>query len=75
MGPAKIKKVCFQVVASNQMLNALYNNEIDFVEPNAKYETVQELKIKQVAELVVNQSKLLVMVILVSMLVKYLIWQ
>lgn len=46
MGPAKIKKVCFQVVASNQMLNALYNNEIDFVEPNAKYETVQELKNK-----------------------------
>lgn len=43
MGPAKIKKLRLQVVAANQMLNALYNNEIDFVEPNAKPETIQEL--------------------------------
>ncbi len=43
MGPAKIKKLRLQVVAANQMLNALYNGEIDFVEPNAKPETIQEL--------------------------------
>ncbi|HBF15301.1 MAG TPA: hypothetical protein DDW30_06425 [Clostridiales bacterium] len=43
MGPAKIKKVRFQVVSSAQMLNSLYNKEIDFAEPNAKPETITEL--------------------------------
>ena len=43
LGPAKIKKVRYQVVSSNQMLNALYNGEVDFVEPNAKPETITEL--------------------------------
>ena len=43
MGPAKIKKVRYQVVSSTQMLNALYNKEIDFAEPNANPETIAEL--------------------------------
>ena len=43
MGPAKIKKVRFQVVPSNQMLNSLYTNKTDFIEPNAKPETITEL--------------------------------
>ncbi len=43
-GPALIKKVRFQVVSGSQMLNTLYNGEIDWAEPNAKYETVEELK-------------------------------
>lgn len=43
MGPATIKKVRFQVVASAQMLNTLYKGEIDFAEPNAKPETISEL--------------------------------
>ncbi|MBR2930594.1 MAG: hypothetical protein IKC32_05130 [Clostridia bacterium] len=43
MGPAQIKKVRYQVVSSTQMLNALYNKEIDFAEPNANPETISEL--------------------------------
>lgn len=46
MGPAKIKKLRLQVVSSAQMLNTLYNGEIDFAEPNAKPETIDELKDK-----------------------------
>ena len=44
LGPAKIKKIRYQVVASAQMLNNLYSKAIDFVEPNAKAETITELK-------------------------------
>lgn len=47
MGPAVIKKVRFQVVSSAQMLNSLYNGEIDWAEPNAKPETIAELDSKQ----------------------------
>ena len=43
MGPAKIKKLRFKIVPANQMLNVLYNGEVDFVEPNAKPETISEL--------------------------------
>ncbi|MBQ8323248.1 MAG: hypothetical protein IJX91_04710 [Clostridia bacterium] len=43
LGAPKIKKVRYQVVASAQMLNSLYNGEIDFAEPNAKPETISEL--------------------------------
>lgn len=46
MGPATIKKVRFQVVSSNRMLDALYTGSVDFVEPNAKPETIQELNAK-----------------------------
>ena len=44
MGPAKIKKVRYQVVSSTQMLSSLYSGAVDFVEPNAKVETIKELK-------------------------------
>lgn len=43
MGAAKIKKVRFQVVSSTQILNSLYNGEVDYAEPNAKPETKAEL--------------------------------
>ena len=43
MGKPLIKKVRYQVVSQNRMLDALYNNEIDFVEPQAKPETITEL--------------------------------
>ena len=43
MGPALIKKVRYQVVSATQMLNSLYNKEIDFAEPNANPETIAEL--------------------------------
>lgn len=43
MGPAKIKKVNYQVATNSAMLNALYTGEIDFVQPNAKPETIDEL--------------------------------
>ncbi len=43
MGPAKIKKVRYQVVSTNQINNTLFNGEVDFAEPNAKPETIAEL--------------------------------
>ena len=46
MGPAKIKKVRYQVIGSSAMLSTLYAGGIDFVEPNAKTETVSELESK-----------------------------
>lgn len=47
MGPAKIKKVRFQVVSTTQTLNSLYNKEVDYAEPNAKPETINELNAKK----------------------------
>ena len=47
LGPAKIKKVRFQVVNSSQINNSLYSGEIDFAEPNAKPETISELNSKK----------------------------
>lgn len=47
MGAPKIKNVRYQVVAANQMLNALYNKEIDFAEPNSKPEIITELGTKE----------------------------
>lgn len=43
MGPAVINKVRFQVVSGTQVLNTLYNKQIDFAEPNAKPKTIEEL--------------------------------
>ena len=42
-GVPEIKYLHYQVVASSGLLNALYNGEVDFVEPNAKPETITEL--------------------------------
>ena len=47
MGPAEIKKVRYQIVSSSQMLNVLYSGEIDYIEPNAKPETIDELNGKK----------------------------
>lgn len=47
MGTPVIKKVRFQVVSSQQMLNTLYNKSVDFVEPNSKPETIDELDQKK----------------------------
>ncbi len=46
-GTPLIKKLRYQVVSSQNMLNALYNGEMDFVEPNAKPETIDELNGKR----------------------------
>ena len=43
MGPAKIKKVRYQVVGSNNVTTTLFNGEVDFAEPNAKPETIEEI--------------------------------
>ena len=47
LGAPKIKKLRYQVVASNSMTNVLYSGEVDFVEPTAKPETVTELNNKK----------------------------
>ncbi len=47
LGPAKIKQIRFQVISSTQILNSLYNKQIDFIEPNAKPETISELNEKK----------------------------
>ena len=43
LGAPEIKYVRYQVVASNAITNALYNNEVDFVQPNSKPETIADL--------------------------------
>lgn len=43
MGAPKIKKLRFKVVSQSNMTNALYSKDVDFVEPNAKPETIKEL--------------------------------
>ena len=55
MGSPIIKKVRYQVVAANQMLTTLYSGEIDFVQPNAKPETITELEGK-LSEGIQNKS-------------------
>jgi len=47
LGEAKIKKVRFKVVSSNQILDSLYSGDIDYAEPNAKPETINELNGKK----------------------------
>ncbi len=46
LGSPIIKKVRYQVSNSNNMLNSLYTGELDYVQPNAKQETIDELKSK-----------------------------
>ena len=55
MGAPIIKKVRYQVVSQNSMINSLYSGDIDFVEPNAKPETIDELNDKK-GEGIGNQS-------------------
>ena len=44
MGEPLIKKIRYQVVSSNQIMNSLQTGEIDFGEPNAKTEIIDQLK-------------------------------
>lgn len=44
MGKPKIKKVRYQVVSNSRMVDSLTNGEVDFVEPNAKSETIEQLQ-------------------------------
>ena len=44
LGPAKIKYVNYQVVSEKQMLESLFNEDIHFVEPQAKQENINEVR-------------------------------
>ena len=44
MGAPKIKRLRYQVVSETRMMDALQNSEIDFVQPNAKPETINDLE-------------------------------
>ena len=44
MGEPLIKNLHYQVVSSNQIMNSLQTGEIDFGEPSAKTETINQLK-------------------------------
>ncbi len=46
LGQPKIKKLRFHVVSSNGMLNTLYTNVVDFAEPSAKPELIDEIEDK-----------------------------
>lgn len=46
LGAPKIKMVRYQVASANNMLNSLYTGELDYVQPNAKQETIKELQAK-----------------------------
>lgn len=44
MGKPKIKKVRFQIVPESRMMDSLQSGAVDFVEPQAKVETINDLK-------------------------------
>lgn len=46
-GVPEIKYLHYKVVASNGLLNALYNNEIDYIQPNSNPETIAEINGKK----------------------------
>ena len=47
LGEPAIKKLRYKVVAANSLLNALYNGEVDYVQPNSNPDTISELKGKK----------------------------
>lgn len=47
LGEPAIKKLRYKVVAANSLLNALYNGEVDYVQPNSNPDTITELKGKK----------------------------
>lgn len=47
MGAPEIKYLHYQVVASSGLLNALYNGEVDYVQPNSNPDTIAELNGKK----------------------------
>ena len=46
-GTPSIKNIHYQVVASSGLLNALYNKEVDYVQPNSNPKTIEELNGKK----------------------------
>lgn len=46
MGAPVIKKIRYQVVSTNSMLNTLYTKQIDWAEPSAKPDVIKELNSK-----------------------------
>lgn len=44
MGAPKIKYIHYQVIPQNNMMNSLDSNGVDFIEPNAKPEIIEELR-------------------------------
>ena len=55
MGAPEIKYLHYQVVASSGLLNALYNGEVDYVQPNSNPDTINELNGKR-SEGIENKS-------------------
>ncbi len=47
LGAPEIKYLHYQVVASSGLLNALYNGEVDYVQPNSNPDTISELNGKK----------------------------
>ncbi len=47
LGLPKIKYIHYQVVGNSGLLNALYNNEVDYIQPNSNPETIKELNGKK----------------------------
>ena len=47
LGEPEIKNLHYKVVAANSLLNALYNGEVDYVQPNSNPDTITELKGKK----------------------------
>ena len=46
-GVPKIKNIHYQVIPSSGLLNALYNKEVDYVQPNSNPKTIDELNGKK----------------------------
>ena len=55
LGTPEIKYIRYQVVPSNGLLNALYNGEVDYVQPNSNPTTISELNGKK-SEGIQNKS-------------------
>ena len=47
LGEPEIKHLHYKVVPANGLLNALYNGEVDYVQPNSNPDTINELKGKK----------------------------
>ena len=55
LGAPEIKYLHYQVVSSSGLLNALYNGEVDYVQPNSNPDTIAELNGKK-SEGIENKS-------------------
>lgn len=55
LGKPEIKNLHYKVVPANGLLNALYNGEVDYVQPNSNPDTIKELNGKK-SEGIENKS-------------------